>query len=117
MSKTGLITSEDNPPTSSISGRSNLDMAFRLIKKHFPKEQWMNAYKVMLGESGGNSQAVGDTDTPYPSYGMFQIRGLPGRPSKKKLLDPEFNVRYAAKMWKQQNWTPWTAAKNLGLVP
>ena len=91
---------------------------FDLIRKYFPQEEWDRAYNVMKGESGGNPGAVGD-DYPIrglhaPSYGLFQIRGLPGRPAKEQLLDPEFNTRYAADMWKNQGWGPWTAARKLG---
>jgi len=72
----------------------------------------------MMGESGGRAEAVGD-DYPIagvyaPSYGLFQIRGLPGRPKKEQLLDPEFNVKYAADMWRKQKWQPWSVAQKLG---
>ena len=98
----------------------NLNQALGLIKKHFPQDQWQNAYKVMMGESGGRVDAKGD-DYPInglhaPSYGLFQIRALPGRPSPEQLVDPEFNVAYAAKLFKQQGWNPWTVARNLGLA-
>lgn len=91
-----------------------------LIKKYFPEAQWGNAQAVMMGESGGRSGAKGDD---YPingvraaSYGLFQIRALPGRPAPAQLVDPEFNVRYAAQMYKQQGWGPWTVARKLGIV-
>ena len=91
-----------------------------LIKKYFPQEQWANAQAVMMGESGGRADAVGDNYTINgvyaPSYGKFQIRALPGRPSPQQLKDPDFNVRYAAQMWRQQGWGPWTVARNLGIV-
>ena len=91
-----------------------------LIKKYFPKDQWENAYAVMMGESGGNAQAVGDNypinGLHAPSYGLFQIRALPGRPDPKVLTDPEENVKYAAQLYKTQGWQPWTAAQKLGIV-
>jgi hypothetical protein len=90
-----------------------------LIKKYFPPEQWENAYAVMIGESGGRPGAIGDdyviNGVYAPSYGLFQIRGLPGRPGKEQLLNPEFNVQYAANMWRQQGWGPWSAATKLGI--
>lgn len=97
-----------------------MDLATSLIQKYFPPEQWANAKAVMMGESGGNPSAIGDNypirGETIPSYGLFQIRGLPGRPDSSTLLDPEKNVAYAANMQKQQGWSPWTAARNLGIV-
>lgn len=91
-----------------------------LIQKYFPQTEWQRAYNVMMGESGGNPKAVGDNypirGQTIPSYGLFQIRGLTGRPNPKILLDPEENVKYAAQMWKNQGWGPWTAARKLGYV-
>ena len=90
-----------------------------LIKKYFTPDQWNNAYRVMMGESGGRANAVGDNfpirGETIPSYGLFQIRALPGRPDPSLLSDPEFNVRYAAQMQKTQGWRPWTAARKLGI--
>lgn len=92
-----------------------------LIKKYFPKSQWLNAQRVMQAESSGNPSAIGDrypiAGVYAPSYGLFQIRGLPGRPSPRQLLDPEFNVKYAAQLFKQQGFQPWyNTARKLGLL-
>ena len=91
-----------------------------LIKKYFPPDQWHNAFQVMQAESGGRPDAVGDTypihGETIPSYGLFQIRGLPGRPDPQTLLDPEKNVAYAAQLYQRSGWGPWTAAHKLGLV-
>jgi hypothetical protein len=109
------------PNTSNINTLASASPAIAdLIKKYFPPDQWANALAVMKGESGGNAGAVGDNypinGVYAPSYGLFQIRGLPGRPDKNQLLDPEFNVKYAADMYKNQGWGPWTAARKLGIV-
>ena len=92
-----------------------------LIKKYFPENQWQNAYNVMTGESGGKWWAVGD-DYPIkgqtiPSYGLFQIRALPGRPDPQTLMNPEENVKYAARLWQESgnSWSPWTVGRELGL--
>lgn len=94
---------------------------FKLIQQYFPQDQWMNAYRVMMGESGGNPGAIGDDymikGEIRPSHGLFQIRQFPDRPSPEQLRDPEQNVKYAAQMWKSQGWQPWTVARELGLVP
>lgn len=31
---------------------------------------------IAMAESGGNPEAIGDTDTSYPSYGLWQIRSV-----------------------------------------
>mgnify|MGYP001588058838 FL=1 len=101
-----------------VHGKMADDYRKVLIQKYFPRNEWERAYKVMMGESGGRSDAVGDTQpikgVLAPSVGLFQIRTLPGRPSATQLKDPEFNVRYAAQMQKEQGWKPWTAARKLG---
>jgi len=93
--------------------------AYALIQKYFPKEEWNNAYRVMMGESGGRPGAIGDNypirGKLIPSYGLFQIRGFPDRGTPEQLLDPDYNVRYAAQLWKSQGWNPWTVARKLGL--
>lgn len=109
-----VIASANQPATSVQS--SPMD----LIRKYFPQAQWSNAYRVMMAESGGNLRAVGDQRVIggiyAPSYGYFQIRALPGRPVPTQLLDPEFNVRYASQLWREQGWYPWTTARKMGLV-
>jgi len=70
-----------------------------LIRKY--NWDWESAYKVMFCESSGNSNAVGDSNTKYFSYGLFQIRALPGRPSTEWLKVPENNVEYAFKLWNE----------------
>ena len=59
------------------------------------------AKAIMLCESSGNPNAVGDKDTAYYSYGYFQIRALPGRLPPEKLLDSVVNVHQAYLLWKQ----------------
>lgn len=95
--------------------------ALELIQKYFPANQVGNALAIARGESGFNPAAVGDKypigGIYAPSYGLFQIRGLPGRPSAEQLLNPEFNVQYAANLYRQQGWRPWyNTAKKLGLL-
>lgn len=99
------------------AGTENVDP---LIKKYFPEDQWLNAQAVMMGESGGNPSAVGDNypinGQTIPSYGLFQIRALEGRPDSSVLTNAEENVKYAAQLYKEQGWSPWTVARNLGIV-
>ncbi len=95
-----------------------MDYRLALIQRYFPKSEHKRAWNVMMGESGGRADAVGDNypirGQTIPSYGLMQIRALPGRPSPEQLKDPDFNMKYAAGMWKAQGWRPWTVARNLG---
>lgn len=91
-----------------------------LIDENFG-DQANNARKVMKCESGGRPDAVGDTSLTFYqdgilygySVGLFQIRRLKGRPEKEQLLDPEFNIRYAADMQRAQGWQPWSCKRVL----
>mgnify|MGYP001582553883 CR=1 FL=1 len=108
-------------PTSAVPGpMGGGGQVSDLIKKYFPKDQWQNALAVAKGESGLNPGAIGDNYSirgqTIPSYGVFQIRGLPGRPPKEQLLDPEQNIKYAANLFASQGWRPWTVARKLGLT-
>ncbi len=91
-----------------------------LIQKYFPQSEWGRAYQVMMAESKGNPQAVGDNypinGEVRPSFGLFQIRTFPNRPPPQALVDPETNVRYAAELWKSQGWKPWTTAVRMGFA-
>ena len=107
---------------------SNSPDLVSLVQKYFPKDQWVNALKVIQLESGGNPNAVGDKQIipndlseklghAIPSYGLFQIRALLGRPDPSELVNPEFNVQYAANLYKQSGWNPWyNSGKKLGLL-
>lgn len=65
--------------------------------------------RIMQCESGGNPDAVGDTTTAYASYGLMQIRALPGRPAPAWLLIPENNIQYAYQLsGGGVNFQPWS---------
>ena len=78
------------------------------------------AIAVAQCESELRDHAVGDHAIAYiqdgveygKSYGVFQIRSLPGRPEPAKLLDPSFNVQYAYNLYKRSGFTPWSAYTN-----
>lgn len=63
---------------------------------------------IMRCESGGNPNAVGDRSTAYASYGLMQVRALPGRPSPEWLLVPENNIAYAYQLYASSGFRPWT---------
>ena len=66
------------------------------------------AMAICQAESQGNANAEGDKNTPYHSYGLFQVRALPGRPSGEELIDPEFNIKIAYQIYKESGWCPWS---------
>ena len=100
----------------------------RLLEQYFPLDQVENALKVIQSESGGEWWKIGDDyiipgdiseqqGSPIPSYGLFQIRGFPGRPDKETLMNPEENIKYAADLYKRRGWQPWqNTAGSLGLI-
>ena len=75
------------------------------------------AEAICKAESGCTQGRIGDkhitfgTDYGY-SVGEFQIRRLPGRPSKEWLSITENNVKYAAEMKSRQGWSPWSVYLN-----
>lgn len=79
------------------------------------KYSWpvFEARSIMMCESGGNPNSVGDKNTAYRSYGLFQIRALPGRPSPEWLLVPENNISYAYSLYQKSGWSPWTCSRVL----
>lgn len=91
-----------------------------LIDQYFGKAA-PSARKVAQCESGLRPDAVGDEHLQFwkngvkygASFGVFQIRYLPGRPTPDQLLDAEFNVRYAADMYHGQGFRPWTCKRVL----
>lgn len=74
------------------------------------------ALALSFCESGLRADAVGDHAISYvengieygKSYGLFQIRYLPGRPTPEQLLNPEFNVKFAKQMYDAQGGDPWS---------
>lgn len=78
------------------------------------------ATAVFFAESGLRCEAVGDGALAYmqdgieygKSYGVAQIRHLPGRPDPSTLLDCESNIRHAYGMWRAQGFSPWSAYTN-----
>ncbi len=90
-----------------------------LVCRYFGKDCQI-ASAVFFAESGLRCEAVGDGSLAYTqdgieygkSYGVAQIRHLPGRPDPSTLLDCESNIKHAYGMWKSQGWGPWSAFTN-----
>jgi hypothetical protein len=89
------------------------------IKRVFGKDARL-VTAVFRAESGLRCHAVGDTSLTYEkngttygaSYGVAQIRHLPGRPTPEQLQDCLFNIRYAKQVFDKQGLQPWSAWKN-----
>ena len=75
------------------------------------------AIAIARAESGLRADAIGDGHISYlqdgveygMSYGIFQIRHLPGRPTPAELLDPDFNIKYAHRLFLRSGFYPWSA--------
>lgn len=65
------------------------------VVKYFRPEDVNKALYIIMKESGGRNvpQTGGG-----PARGLFQIELGAGRPTEQELLDPEFNIKYAAGM-------------------
>ena len=78
--------------------------------------------KIFTCESGLDSKAVGDVTLTYKagetvygaSYGLAQIRSLPGRPTPSWLLNLDNNLSYAKQLYDAHGVQPWTCAKIIG---
>ena len=72
------------------------------------------AYAVCMAESNARPKAVNDSDKHNGcrgSYGLFQIACI--HDDTTKLLDPEYNVDVANRIWRgRKNFKPWGAYKN-----
>lgn len=95
------------------SSQQEIELLASLIMRYFPQEEWENAFRVAMAESGGNPQAhnpVGED-----SRGFFQIN-MRAHPNAGNTFDPEQNVAYAANLWQRQGWNPWTTAVRMGIA-
>lgn len=88
---------------------------------HFPANQRGNAQCVVRYESGGDPGAVSPGGG---NHGLFQIntvhkgtfRQVTGKNFYPGVYDADANGKFAAWLWRQQGWRPWTAARKCGLV-
>jgi hypothetical protein len=84
------------------------------------KEEAKIAVAIAKSESRLDCSAVGDRHLAFyregieygKSYGVFQIRHLPGRPNPDELLDPNKNIAYAYELYKKSGFSPWSQYKN-----
>lgn len=116
---TPTIRIQDPKYTAKITQTPEKNAVKELVCKYFGN-QCEIATAIFFAESGLRCEAVGDGGLAYfqdgveygKSYGVAQIRHLPGRPDPGTLLDCESNIRHAYGMWQAQGWNPWSAYKN-----
>jgi soluble lytic murein transglycosylase-like protein len=79
--------------------------------------------KIMELESSCNPNAVGDghltfeNGTKGMSCGLMQVRVLEGRPDCETLKNPETNLEWAYKIFKErENYTAWSVLKKAKLA-
>lgn len=93
-----------------------------MVKKYFITDKLTSeALQIIKCESQGNPDAVGDKHLTYwkngkqygDSVGLFQVRLFVKRPTKKHLLDPDNNIKYAHIIYKSQGWRPWSCSRVL----
>jgi hypothetical protein len=83
-----------------------------MITRYFGKDAKV-AIAVAKAESGLRADALGDTNTKYPSAGIFQIRLLPERQiTKEQMFSAEHNIEYAKMLFDKSGWKPWSAYNN-----
>jgi len=79
-----------------------------LVAKHFPPNAVDQMLWVIQHESSGNPSAVNSSSG---AAGLAQI--LPAAHGSGNWTDPETNIAYAAKLYKQSGWKPWGGDGNL----
>lgn len=75
-------------------------------------EEWKIARAVMLAESGGNPNTIGDRHLAKPSVGLFQICQIWHPYTTEQLQDPEFNIKTAKAIRDSGGWERWTTYRN-----
>jgi hypothetical protein len=75
--------------------------------------------KIMDGESGCNTNAVGDVHLTFNkgtmgmSCGLLQVRVLEGRPNCESLKNEKTNIDWAYKIYTEQGYKAWTVYRNM----
>ena len=96
----------------------------KLVEQYFPPEAVENMLRIMFQESDYDPMRIG----PAGELGLFQIyeptfwgneaiRQSLGYPDYKMMQLPEYNIPFAAQLFKNRGYQPWTTAQWLGLVP
>lgn len=71
-------------------------------------DEWEIAYAIMMAESSGNPNVIGDRHLKKPSVGLFQINQIWHPYSTEDLQNPEFNIEIAKEIRDNGGWERWT---------
>src|SRR5688572_14429380 len=85
-----------------------------LVAKYFPANAVDQALMIMSLESGGRNIPSGyNAGGGEDSHGLFQINldAHGSRISREQVYNPEANIAYAARLYKDSGWGPWSASK------
>lgn len=94
----------------------NVERWRSLVAEFFPPNQVDNALRIIQAESGGNPSIISPPNTNGSrDVGLFQINDIHGLSTATR-QDPRSNVSFAAGLFRQQGWRPWTTARGLGLA-
>lgn len=120
--KMGPLTYNPNANIDNIPISPKVEQYDALLRKYFGNDERVikEAKAVMQGESGGDSNAY-RPESKNPGggndRGLFQINDKWHPATKEQnMMDPETNIAYAAKVYKQRGWRDWYAARKIGLV-
>jgi soluble lytic murein transglycosylase-like protein len=97
------------PPVASVKV---VEPTEALVARYFPPSQVANAMTIIKYESGGNPNALSQTN----DRGLFQINAVHIKRVNgdlSALFDPETNVKVAYAIWSEQGWSPWSTAWRL----
>lgn len=112
------VSKELNNPTEGSKNPST-DIEGKVCKKW--GTECKVAIAVMKAESQGDPRRIGDKHLTFwkegreygASYGLFQLRDLPGRfNNPQDMLDEDKNIDYAYAMYQKSGWRPWSAYTN-----
>ena len=114
------------PPTTTV----NINIKAPLVYvEHDPKElvkqvfgdEWPLAWAIVMAESHGRPDAVGDKHLTYIgedgktygySVGLFQMRVMEGRPPAPVLAGVYINIMCAYNLKEKRGWTQWGSYNN-----
>jgi hypothetical protein len=123
VTKPAVVRAEEVEEESTLSSNRELSSPTSLEQKIRAKfgESADTALAIAFCESGIREEAIGDGHIAYyqdgieygKSYGIFQVRHLPGRPSPEWLLNADNNIEYAYQLFQRSGWNPWSCASRI----
>jgi hypothetical protein len=107
-------------PTVTVPRKAELGK--RIGTESWIKEQWEEAgadwnkvWAVTQGESSWNSDAWNCNTNGSLDAGLYQLNSIHNIPLSCA-INTVCSTNEAIKLWKAQGWTPWVAARKLGII-